>query len=92
MKRAHLQVTIWKAADKRTPPTAAADVSKFGWEVQGGLLSPAIHTGPPAPAPVMRELSRGCRSEQACVGEACGYQAKHITMHHIFQVYRTQCV
>ena len=33
MKRAHLQILMWKAANKRPPPTAAADISKFGWEV-----------------------------------------------------------
>ena len=56
--------------------TAAADISKLGtWEVRGGVVSPAIHTGSPVPAQIMRELSCGCRSEQACVEVACGYQA-----------------
>ena len=71
MKRVHLQVMVWKAADKIAPPTAAAYIRKFGWEVRGGVVSPANYIGSPAPAQVMRELSCGCRLEQVCIGEAC---------------------
>ena len=79
MKRAHLRVMMWKAAAKKAPPTAVADISKFGSEVRYGVVFiPAIHTGSPPPAQVMRELSCGCRSEQTCVGGSCACQAKHI--------------
>ena len=80
MKYAHLQVMLWEAADKRAPRDEAADNSKFVWEVWGGVVSPAIHTCSAAPAQVMRELSCGCRSEQACVRGACGCQS--IKTHH----------
>ena len=79
MKRAHLHVMMWKAAAKRALPTAAAaaNISKVGWEVRdGSVFIPAIHTG--SPVQVMRELSCGCRSEETCVGGACGCPAKHI--------------
>ena len=81
MKRAHLHVMMWKAPAKRAPPTAAAaaNISKVGWEVRDGVVFiPGIHTGSSPPVQVMRELSCGCRSEQACAGGACGCQAKHI--------------
>ena len=80
MKHAHLQVMLWEAADKTAAPDKAADNSKFVWEVRGGVVSPVIHTGSAAPAQVMRELSCGCRSEQACVRGACGCQS--IKTHH----------
>ena len=70
---------------KRAPLDEAADNSKWevqvgGWEVRGGVVSPAIHTGLAAPAQVMRELSCGCRSEKACVKRACDCQS--IKTHH----------
>ena len=79
MKRAYFHVIMWKAAAERVLHTAVADINKFKLEVRDGVVFiPAIHTGSPPPAQVMRELSCGCRSERTCVGGACGCQAKHI--------------
>ena len=37
--RAHLQIMLWKAADKRHPPVDALAIRCFGWDVkEGGLL------------------------------------------------------
>ena len=50
MQRAHLQMTLWKAADQHSPPDI--DISNFGWEMKAGVLSPCIDhgpTGPPTP-------------------------------------------
>ena len=66
MKRAYFHVMMWKAAAERAPPTAGAYISKFGVEVQDGVVFiPAIHTGSPVPAEVMRELSCGCSAGQS---------------------------
>ena len=49
VQRAHLQMTLWKAADQHSPPDI--DVSNVGWEIKAGVLSPCIDpgsTGPPA--------------------------------------------
>ena len=48
VQRAHLQMTLWMAADHNSPPDM--DMSNFGWEMNAGVLSPCIDpglTGPP---------------------------------------------
>ena len=35
MKRVHLQVTLWKAADRQGPPIL--DITKFGCDMQSGV-------------------------------------------------------
>jgi hypothetical protein len=42
MRRAHLQMMLWKAADQQGPPQV--DIKLFGWEVKGGIPSPVIDT------------------------------------------------
>ena len=38
--RAHLQIMLWKAADKRHPPVDARDIRRFGWDVkEGGVVT-----------------------------------------------------
>ena len=66
VQRAHLQMTLWKAADQHSPPDI--DVSNFGWEMKAGVLSPCIDpgpTGPPALMDVISSRSSGCR-ESMC--------------------------
>ena len=47
MKRDHLQVMLWKAADRQGPPIL--DITNFGWDMKSGLPSPSDDTGPAAP-------------------------------------------
>ena len=44
VQRAHLQMTLWMAADQNSPPDM--DMSNFGWEMNAGVLSPCIDPGP----------------------------------------------
>ena len=79
---------MWKAAGKRDPPTAAADISKFGWEVRGGVVSQAIHTRSP-------DELKLCENCHVCAGMCREWRVaikQTHTMHHILQVYRTRCV
>ena len=47
--RAHLQIMLWKAADKRHPPVAARDICRFGWDVkEGGVVTPSVSNAPVA--------------------------------------------
>ena len=81
-----------ETAAERVIHTAVADIDKFGLEVRDGVVFiPAIHTGSPPPAQIMRELSCGCRSERTCVGGACGCQAKHIPCTIHCKLYRIVC-
>ena len=42
VQRAHLQMTLGKAADQHSPPDI--DISNFGWEIKAGVLSPCSLT------------------------------------------------
>ena len=91
MKRAHHQVTRGKLLIKRVPPTAAAYIGKFGWNVRGGVVSPAIHTGSPALAQVKRELSCGCRSG-ICREESVAVKQSTYHSPHTASVQDSMCV
>ena len=45
--RVHLQVMLWKAADRQGAPIS--DITKFGWDMKSGLPSPSLDTGHAAP-------------------------------------------
>ena len=57
MKRVHMQVTLWKAADRQGPPIL--DSTKFGWDMKSGLPSPSLDTGPAAPDGPIDIISSG---------------------------------
>ena len=65
VQRAHLQMTLWKAADQHSPPDI--DISNFGWEMKAGVLSPCIDPGPRGPPALMDVIS--CHRQAA--GKAC---------------------
>ena len=65
MKRIHVQVTLWKAADRQGPPIL--DITKFGWDMKSGLPSPSLDTGPVAPDGLIDIISCGCTTS----GKAC---------------------
>ena len=65
VQRAHLQMTLWKAADQHSPPDI--DISNFGWEMKAGILSPCIDPGPTGPPALMDVIS--CHRQAA--GKAC---------------------
>ena len=63
VKRAHLQMLLWKPADQLGPPDVS--ITEYGWEIQDGLICPSIYSGPPGPPLLMNVIS--CRAE----GNAC---------------------
>ena len=65
MKRVHLQVTLWKAADRQGPPIL--DITHFGWDMKSGLPPPSLDTGPAAPDGLIYIISCGCKA----AGKAC---------------------
>ena len=67
---AHLQMKLWKAADKQGPPNL--DITKFGWTIKDGVPSPSFSTVSPAPSGLIDVLSCGCKAEgKACSTTAC---------------------
>ena len=70
MKRVHLQVTLWKAADRQGPPIL--DITKFGWDMKSGLPSPSLDIGPAARDGLIDIISCGCKaSGKACSTGGC---------------------
>ena len=69
--RAHLQVLLWKAADKHEPPEITQDITTFGWSTKCGIM-PVIAQQPIAPPKLLDVISCGCRSEdKACSQRNC---------------------
>ena len=60
MKRVHLQVTLWKAADRQGPPIL--DITKFGWDMKSRLPSSSLGTGLAAPDGLIDIISCGCKA------------------------------
>ena len=68
--RAHLQMKLWKAADKQGPPNL--DITKYGWTIKYWVPSPSFWTVSPAPSGPIDVLSCGCKAEgQVCSTAAC---------------------
>ncbi len=70
--RCHLQVTLWKAANKTGPPTHCSDIQKFGWEIKDNIPMPVISDVAPAPPGLSDVISCGCKSlGNTCSNNVC---------------------
>ena len=69
VQRAHLQMALWKAADRHSSPDI--DISNFGWEMKDGVLSPCIDAGPTGPPVLMdcRAAEKACAAICSCKKE-----------------------
>jgi len=78
VRRAHLQMMLWKAADQQGPPHV--DITRFRWEVNDGIPSPSFDTDPPAPPGLIDVISCGCKAEgKACSTEACSCHGNNMS-------------
>ena len=77
--RAHLQVLLWKAADKLDPPQITQDITKFGWDITDGVM-PVIATQPVGPQLLLDVVSCTCTSESsACAHKSCGCHNQRVS-------------
>ena len=69
IKRAHLQMMLWKAADKIDPPNM--EITDYGWDVTDRFdVMPLIDKQPVAPELLMDVISCGCKAKgKACSGK-----------------------
>ena len=68
--RAHLQIMLWKAADKRHPPVDARDIRRFGWDVkEGGVVTQYVSNAPVAPHGLLDVVSCSCSAERKAYSE-----------------------
>ena len=71
--QAHLQMMLWKAADKRHPPVDARDIRRFGWDVkEGGVVTTSVSNAPVASHGLLDVVSCSCSAERkACSEKRC---------------------
>ena len=85
-----LQSTSSNDADQQGTPKV--DITQFGWEVKGGILSPCFDTGLPAPQGLIDVINCGCKSEgKACSTESYNCQKKRVIMIHCLLCMLTDC-
>ena len=79
--RAHLQIMLWKAADKRHPPVDARDNRRFGWDVkEGGIVTPSVSNAPVAPHGLLYVVSCSCSAERkACSEKRCNCHSAELS-------------
>ena len=65
VRRAHLQMLLWKAADQQEPPDVS--IADYGWKIDDRITCPSIDSGPPGPPLLMNVISCRCRAkDKAC--------------------------
>ena len=84
--RAHLQMLLWKAADKHDPPEEARDIANFGWSIEGCTITPAISTVPVAPQVLLDVVSCSCTIGQGMQRRTLQLQQHRPFMHGLLQV------
>ena len=90
--RAHLQIMLWKAADKRHPPVDARDIRRFGWDVkEGGVVTPSVSNAPVASHGLLDVVSCSCSaerkacSEMRCNGHSAGLSCTEYSGRRVLQ-------
>lgn len=78
IQRAHLQMKLWKAADKAAPPSV--QITDHGWEVHGdGQVMPAMCKKPIAPGNLMDVISCSCQAEGKACSRKCSCAASSLS-------------
>jgi hypothetical protein len=78
IRRAHLQMMLWKAADKTEPPDV--EITNYGWEVtDNGDVKPSLSKEPAAPDKLMDVISCSCRAEGSACSKKCGCAANGLS-------------
>ena len=76
VKRARLQVLIWRAADQNDPP--AAHLSMFGWKIEEDIPVP-VHGTVVAPNELLELVACGCKSVPPCSRAKCSCRSAGVS-------------
>lgn len=71
IKRARLQVLLWRAADKTAPPAYLFNISLFGWQILDNIPVPVYGNSEIAPKSVLQLIACRCKSEPKCSRNSC---------------------
>ena len=70
VRRTHLQMLLWKAADQQGSPDVS--IADYGWKIDDGITCPSTDSGPPGPPLLMNVISCRCRAkDKACKEGNC---------------------
>ena len=80
IKRAHLQVMLWKAADKTLPPPQTNDITQFGWQIDADRrVMPILSSKSVAHNLLLDVISCNCASQKACSRKNCSCHASNLS-------------
>ena len=80
IRRAHLQMMLWKAADQQRSPKV-----DIGSEVKGVIPTPCGDTGLPAPQGLIDVINCGCKSEGKARSTGVVTATKTLSIVHALQ-------
>ena len=92
-KRAYLRVMMWKAAAKRAPPTAVADISKFGsvWWAMWCSIHTSYSYRLTTTSSSYERTVMWVQVRAGMCRRSVWLSSKAHTMHHTLQIYRIVC-
>ena len=78
VRRAHLQMLLWKAADQQGPRDVY--IAYSGWKIDNGITCLNTDSGPPGPPLLMNVISCRCRAkDKACKEGNCSCYREKLT-------------
>ena len=81
IQRAHLQVMLWKAADRSSPP--AVQITDYGWEIKANNdVMPVLSKEPIAPGQLMDVISCNCKAEGTACSKRCSCLTNGLSCTH----------
>ena len=86
VRRAHLQMLLWKAADQQGPPDVST--SQYCWKIDDGITCPRTDSGPPGPPLLMDVISCRCRAkDKACKEGNCSCYHVKTQLHNLLSLH-----
>ena len=77
IRRARLQVLLWRAADQMEPPEL--DITQYGWKIQNNIPTPVSGVSAIAPRALLQCVACGCKSKSPCSTRGCSCRASKLS-------------
>ena len=88
MLRSHIQVLLWKTADKESPPLYAQDSANNGWDITGDYaIIPVIADQPLALKQLLQVVRFSCNIESDMLYEELQVPERWAIMHRVLQIW-----
>ena len=77
IRRARLQVLLWRAADQMEPPELG--ITQYGWKIQNNIPTPVSGVSAIAPRALLQCVACGCKSKSPCSTRGCSCRASKLS-------------